>query len=104
MGGMEGIKGERNEQQSDRAENHDQNGLYFGRFEVETVRFFTKKALCLYLELCFLRRRGAQFQKNHEKSWQKVKNGAKIILDTSTYRQNGVGYIKISSKLCRIHL
>ena len=39
LGGMEGIKGERNEQQSDRAENHDQNGLYLSRFEVEKMRF-----------------------------------------------------------------
>ena len=40
LGGMEGIKGERDEQQSDRAENHDQNGLYLGRFEVQKVRVF----------------------------------------------------------------
>ena len=40
MGGMEGIKGERNEQQSDRAKNHDQNEPYLGRFEVEKVNFF----------------------------------------------------------------
>ena len=39
MGGMEGTKGEKNEQLSDRAENHDQNGFYLGRFEVEKVRF-----------------------------------------------------------------
>ena len=39
LGGMEGIKGERNEQQSDRAENHSQHWLYLGRFEVEKVRF-----------------------------------------------------------------
>ena len=76
MGGMEGIKGERNEQQSERAETHDQNGLYLGRFEVEKVRCLIKNALCLYLELCFLLRQGAHFQKNHEKSCQKVKNGA----------------------------
>ena len=34
-----GIKGQRNEQQSDRAENHDQNGSYLGRIEVEKVKF-----------------------------------------------------------------
>ena len=39
MGGMEEIKGERNEQQNDMAENHNQNGLDLGRFEVEKVRF-----------------------------------------------------------------
>ena len=76
MGGMEGIKGERNEQQSDRAENHDQNGRYLVRFEVEKVRVLIQNALCLYLELCFLLRQGAHFHKNHEKRRQKVKNGA----------------------------
>ena len=39
LGGMEGIKGERNEQQSDGAENHDQNGSYLDRIEVEKVKF-----------------------------------------------------------------
>ena len=39
LGGMEGIRGERNEQQSDRAENHDYNGLYLSGFEVEKVTF-----------------------------------------------------------------
>ena len=65
MGGMEGIKGERNEQQSDRAENHDQNGLYLGRFEVEKVRFLINNALCLYLELCFLLEREAHLNRIH---------------------------------------
>ena len=73
---MEGIKGERNEQQSARAENHHQNGLYLGRFEVEKVRFVINNALCLYLELCFLLERGAHFQKIHETSGRKVRNGA----------------------------
>ena len=47
MGGLEGIKAERGEQQSDRAENHDQNGLDLGRFEVQKVMFLIKNALCL---------------------------------------------------------
>ena len=76
MGGMEGIEGERNEHQSDRAEIHDQNGLYLGRFEVEKVRFLIQNALCLYVELCFLLRQGAHSQTNHETSCRKVKNGA----------------------------
>ena len=54
MGGMEGIKRERGEQQSDRAENHHQNGLDLGRFEGKKVMFLIKTALCLYSELCFL--------------------------------------------------
>ena len=76
MGGMEGIKGERTEQQTDRAEDHDQNGLYLSRFEVEKMKFLLSNALCLYLELCFLPGQGAHFQKNHEKSSQKMKDGA----------------------------
>ena len=35
LAGMEGIKGERNERQSDRAEYYDKNGPYLGRLEVE---------------------------------------------------------------------
>ena len=69
MGGMEGIKGERSEQQSNRAENQDRNGIDLGHFDVEKVRFFIKNALCLYLELCSPCGRGAQFQKNHKKKW-----------------------------------
>ena len=66
---MEGIKGERSEQQSDRAENHHQDGLDLGRFEVQKVMFLIKSALCLYLELCFLCGRGVHFQEIHEKKW-----------------------------------
>ena len=54
MGGLEGIKRERSEQQSDRAENHHQNGLDLGRFEVQKVVCLIKNELCLYVELCFL--------------------------------------------------
>ena len=63
---MERIKGERSEQQSDRAENHHQHGLDLGTFDVEKRRCLIKNALCLYLELCFLCGWGAQFQKIHE--------------------------------------
>ena len=66
LGGMEGIKRERGEQQSDKAESHHQNGIDLGHFDVEKVRFFIKNALCLYLELCFLLQRGVHFQKIHE--------------------------------------
>ena len=54
MGGMEGIKGERNEQQSDRAENQHQNGLDLGRCEVQKVICLIRNAWWLYSELCFL--------------------------------------------------
>ena len=73
---MEGIKRERSEQQSDRAENHYQNGLDLGRFEVQKVMLLIKNALCLYSELCFLCRRGVNFRKFMEQSGRKVKNGA----------------------------
>ena len=63
---MEGIKGARSEQQSDRAENHHQNGLDLGCFEVQKVRFFFKDALGRSSKLCFLCRRGGHFQKNRE--------------------------------------
>ena len=81
MRGMEGIKGERSEQQSDRAENHHQNGPDLGRFEVQKVRSFIKNALCLYLELCFLCGQGAQFQKNHENKWSESQKLSRKALD-----------------------
>ena len=81
MGGMEGIKSERNEQQSDRAENHHQNELDLGCFEVQKVMFFNKNALCLYLELCFLCRRGLHFQKIHEKKWSESEKWSRKTLD-----------------------
>ena len=73
---MEEIKRERNEFQSDGAENHHQHGLDLGVFEVQTMRFLIKKALWLYAELCLLLERGTHCQTNHENSGQKMKNGA----------------------------
>ena len=81
MGGMEGIKRERGEQQSDSAENHHQNGLDLGRFEVQKVVLLIKNALCLYLELCFLLQRGAQFHKIHEKKLLESKAWSRKTLD-----------------------
>ena len=63
---MEEIKGERNEFQRDGAENHYQNGLDLGVFEVHIIRFLIKNALWLYAELCLVLERGAHFQKNHK--------------------------------------
>ena len=68
MGGMERIKGERFELQSDRAEKHDQNMLKLGRFDVEKVRCLSRNALGRSLKLCFLCRPGGHFQKNREKN------------------------------------
>ena len=81
MGGMEGIKGERNEQQSDRAEIQHQNGLDLGRCEVQKVIFLIKNALWLYSELCFLCWRGAHFQKNHENKWPESEKCIQKSLD-----------------------
>ena len=63
---MEEIKRERNEFQSDGAENHNQNGLDVGVSEVQIMRFLIKNALWLYAELCLLLERGAHFRKNHK--------------------------------------
>ena len=93
MGGMERIKGEKGEQQSDRAEKQYQNKLYLGRFEVQKVRFLIKSALSLYSELCFLCRRGAHFQKVYEK----------VMPESERWSQNYVRYIKIPPKWGRIH-
>ena len=81
MGGMEGIKGERSEQQSDKAENHHQNGVDSGRFEVQKVRLLIKNVLWLYSELCFLCRRGAHFQKNNENKWSESEKCSRNALD-----------------------
>ena len=93
MGGLEGIKGERSEQQSDRAENHHQDGLDLGRFGVEKVRFFIKIALWLYLKICFPQQREAYFQKNHEK----------MLPESEKWSQNSVRYVKIPPTWGRIH-
>ena len=93
LGGMEGIKGERSEQQSDRAENHHQHGLDLGCFEVQKGRFFIKNALCLYLKICFPRRREAYFQKIHEQ----------MLPECEKWSQNYVRYTKIPPTWGRIH-
>ena len=64
---MEGIKGERSEQQSDRVENHHQHGLDLGGFEVQKVRFFIKNSLGRSSKLCFLCGRGAHSYKKRGK-------------------------------------
>ena len=69
---MERIKGERSEQQSDRVENHHQNGFDLGGFEVQKVRFFIKNALGRSSKLCFLCGRGAHFQKNRKKKLPEI--------------------------------
>ena len=90
---MEGIKGDRIDRQSDRAENHHQNELDLGCFEVQKVSFFIKNALCLYLKICFPRRREAYFQKIHEQ----------MLPESEKWSQNYVRYIKIPQKWGRIH-
>ena len=56
-------------------------------------RFFIKHASCRSSELCFLRRRGRHFHKNHE-------NMSGI---NETCCQNHVGYSKISPTWGRMH-
>ena len=60
---MEGIKREMSEQHSDKAENHNQQGVDSGPFEVPKVRFLIKNALGRSPKLCFLCGRGAHFYK-----------------------------------------
>ena len=79
MEGMDGIKGERSEEQSDKAENHHQHGVNSGRFEAQKMRFLIKNALWLYSELCFLVQWGAQFQKIVKQIGWKVKNGTEEL-------------------------
>ena len=74
------MKWERGEQQIDRAENHHQNGLDLGRFEIQKVMFLIKNALCLYLELCFLCGRGVHFQEIHEKKWSESEKWSRETL------------------------
>ena len=73
---MEEIKGEGNEFQSDGAENHHQNGLDLGVFEIRIIRILILNSLWLYAELCLPFEQGAHFHKFHEKSGLKMKNGA----------------------------
>ena len=68
-------------------------GRVRGRFEVQKVIFLIKQASWLYSELCFLCRRGAHFQKNHETK----------LLESEKWSQNNVGYIKIPPKCCWKH-
>ena len=81
MGGMERIKGERIELQSDRAEKQDQHRLNLGRFDVEKVRFFFKNALGRSSKLCFLCRRGGHFQKFREKKSPESEKWSQNIVD-----------------------
>ena len=88
-----GIKGERSEQQSDKAENHYQNGVDSGRVEVQKLIFLIKNALWLYSDLRFLCGRGAHFQKFHENN----------LPESEKWSQNNVGYIKIPPLWCWKH-
>ena len=64
---MEEIKGERDEFQSDGAEDHHQTGFELGVVEVQIIRFLIKNALWLYAELCLQFKRGTHFRKIMEK-------------------------------------
>ena len=75
------MKGQRSGQQSDKAENHHQNGVNSGRFEVEKVRFFFKNAFGRSSKLCFLCGRGAHFQKIREKKLPESEKWSRKTLD-----------------------
>ena len=91
LGGMERIKGERNEQQTDRTENHNQNGVYLGRFVVEKWDFRSKCFVSIFrIVLSY-----PSGEHNFRKPWKVARKWKRS--------QNNVGYIKISSKRCRIH-
>ena len=64
---MEEIKVERNEFQSDGTENHHQNGVDLGVFEVQIIGILIKNVLWLYAKVCLLFERGAHFRENHKK-------------------------------------
>ena len=60
--------------------------------------------LCGYIRNCASYGGGDDiFRKFMKKSCLKVKNGTQIMLETSKYHQNGVGYPEMSSKECWIH-
>ena len=80
-GGMEGIKGERSEQQSDMVENHHQHGLDLGGFEVQKVRFFIKNSLGRSSKLCFLCGWGAHFYKKGGKRRPENENWVRKTCD-----------------------
>ena len=66
---MEEAKGIRNEFQSDGTENHHQNGVDLGVFEVQIIGFLIKNALWLYAKVCLLLlERGAHFRKIMKKN------------------------------------
>ena len=74
---MERIKGERSEQQRDRAEKLDEHGLDLGCFEVQKVRFVIKNTLSRSSKLCFLCGWGAHFyKKKGENDGRKMKIGS----------------------------
>ena len=69
---------------------------------------------CVYVYMWYtcmcicLRRQGAFFQKNHKnkkwaEKWKCLHISRKVIKKGGLKRQKGVGYIKMSSKLWRIH-
>ena len=61
LDGMEEMKGERNEFQSDGAESHHQHGLDLGVFGVQVILFLIKNALWLYAEFVSPNRAGSTF-------------------------------------------
>ena len=76
MGGMERIKAERNEQQSDRVESRLQNRCYLGRFEVEKCDLLLKMIRADFQTCCSYCSGEHNFRKIMKQSGLKMKNGA----------------------------
>ena len=79
---MEEIKGERNEFQSDGAENHYKNGLDFGVFEIQIMRFLIKNVYG-YMQKCISYSSGEHIFKQIMKknSWKVKNDGWKVKND-----------------------
>ena len=83
------LKGQEGHEDARAANNSPGRGVW----DVEKVICLIKNALWLYSELCFLCRRGAQFQKFHENKWSEIEK----------WDPSRVGDVKILPKWGRIH-
>ena len=74
-----------------------------GGFEVQKCDLWLNM-LCIYIQKCVSHCSGEHiFTKIMKTCHRKMKNVAQVMSDTSKHHHNGVGCIKMSLKLCRIH-
>ena len=76
---MEGIKGERSEDQRDGNENRQQHGFDLEHCEVPKERSSIKNVSCLYLELWFSLQGAPHFQNFHKKYSESEKWSRKTL-------------------------